>query len=174
MTLDYKKILFEFLIGKLQKQYPQVGGGYKKISNIDLSNFNDYIPASYNSLNFEGVLPYKDNVILYGGYDEYAGGDGKGIIVVCNSDFIPQKVYYKYESGTDLRYIQQLNVTTDGQFYMIDSVQYTPTTPGEGEKRLVLLNNFVVNNKLNINKSYIFPDLYRNFYAKKIFKFKFG
>jgi hypothetical protein len=170
MTLDYKKILFEFLIGKLQKQYPQVGGGYKKISNIDLSNFNNYIPVSYNALNFEGVLPYKDNVILYGGYDETDGGNGKGIIVVCNSDFIPQKVYYKYESGTDLRYIQQLNVTTDGQFYMIDSVQYTPTTPGSAEKRLVLLNNFVVNNKLNINKSYIFPDLYRNFYAKKIFK----
>ena len=38
------------------------------------------------------------------------------------------------------------------------------------EKRLVLLNNFVINNKLNLQKSYIFPSNLSNFEAKKIFK----
>lgn len=170
MTDDYKKTLLNYLCGTLKKENPVGFGGYEKTTNIDKSVFNGYIPEVTESwINFEGIVPYKDKIVLYGGFIDTNNND-RGLIIVCNSDFTPEKTYYTYENGTYLRYVQQLNVTTDGMFYMIDSVQYTPATPGEGEKRLVLLNNFVSNNKLNLQKSYIFPQDYRNFYAQKIFK----
>ena len=174
MTQDFNYKLMKYLTGKIVKENGSNDEVIKKIDEIEYSDFSSYLPENWNDLRFEIVVNDKitSNVILYGGYKD-KNNNSFGIIMVLSQDFKPLNVFYKYENGTSLRYIMALNQADDGTFYMLDCVGF-PKDRVESfqtsEKRFIMVNNFIQNNKLVMRKSYIFPNDYKNFYAYKIFK----
>lgn len=174
MTQDFNYKLMKYLTGKIVKENGSNDEVIKKIDEIEYSDFSSYLPENWNDLRFEIVVNDKitSNVILYGGYKD-KNNNSFGIIMVLSQDFKPLNVFYKYENGTNLRYIMALNQADDGTFYMLDCVGF-PKDRVESfqtsEKRFIMVNNFIQNNKLVMRKSYIFPNDYKNFYAYKIFK----
>lgn len=174
MTQDFNYKLMKYLTGKIVKGNGSNDEVIKKIDEIEYSDFSSYLPDSWNNFKFEDIVNDKitSNVILYGGYKD-ENNNSCGIIMVLSQDFKPLNVFYKYENGTSLRYIMALNQADDGTFYMLDCVGF-PEDRVESfqtsEKRFIMVNNFIQNNKLVLRKSYIFPNDYKNFYAYKIFK----
>lgn len=174
MTNDFKENLLNYFVGNMPRESGTADEIIKKVEEIPFSNFEPFLPNSWNVFRFEGILNDKltSNVILYGGYKD-TSNNTYGIIMVLSQDFKPLKAYYQYESGTYLRYVMAMNQAYDGTFYLIDCDGY----PGDrnsafqtSEKRFIIVNNFVQAGKLIIRKSYIFPEDYKNFYAYKIFK----
>lgn len=174
MTQDFNSKLMKYLTGKIVKENGSNDEVIKKIDEIEYSDFSSYLPDNWNNFKFEDIVNDKitSNVILYGGYKD-KNNNSFGIIMVLSQDFKPLNVFYKYENGTTLRYIMALNQADDGTFYMLDCVGY-PKDEVEAfqtsEKRFIMVNNFIQNNKLVMRKNYIFPNDYKNFYAYKIFK----
>lgn len=174
MTQDFNSKLMKYLTGKVVKENGSNDEVIKKIDEIKYSDFSSYLPDNWNDFGFEDIVNDKitSNVILYGGYKD-KNNNSCGIIMVLSQDFKPLNVFYKYENGTTLRYIMALNQADDGTFYMLDCVGF-PKDEVESfqtsEKRFIMVNNFIQNNKLVMRKSYIFPNDYKNFYAYKIFK----
>ena len=174
MEEDFNYKLMKYLTGKLVKENGSNDEIINKINEIEQSDFNPYLPEHWHGFKFEDIVNDKitSNVILYGGYKD-VNDNPCGIIMVLSQDFKPLNVFYEYENGTSLRYIMALNQADDGKFYMLDCVGF-PKDEVEAfqtsEKRFIMINNFIQNNKLVMIKSYIFPNDYKNFYAYKIFK----
>ena len=174
MTQYFNYELMKYLTGKIVKGNGSNDEVINKINEIERSDFEPYLPKIWKDFNFENTIKDKttSNIILYGGYKD-ENDNVFGVIMVLTQDFKPLNAFYKYENGTDLRYIMTLNQADDGTFYMLDCIG-NPTDEDESfqtsEKRFIMISNFVQNNKLIMRTSYIFPDDYKNFYSYKIYK----
>ena len=114
--------------------------------------------------------------MLYGGY-KTTDNEIRGIITILNKNFKALKSIFQYDSGTYLRYIQCMSQAEDNTFYAIDcpnfplDQKWSFTT---SQKRFLMFNNFTqqINNDytLTLQKSYIFPTDYFNFYCKDMYK----
>lgn len=184
MTEEYKKELLDYLTGELTPTSPTTDEIIKEIIELDKNKWTPYLPSSWYSFNFEGLIPANELTsnltILYGGYVETSQPtttSGKGIIILLNQDFEPVKTFYQYESGTQLRYIQQMQQADDGSFYMVDDTQYADmyATGPISQKRFVMLNNFTILNNVNeyvlqLRTSYIMQSPYNAFYCRYMTK----
>ena len=178
MTDEFKQTLFDFLIGKLPNEKGATEEIFKSIDEIPRSEWAEFIPSSWNNFRYEGLIEVADSelLVLYGGY-KATDNEVRGIITILNNSFIPIKTFYQYDSGTYLRYIQCMIQEEDGTFSLIDCPDF-PTDENwsftTSQKRFIMLNNFTqkINNDymLTLQKSYIMPSDYFNFYCKKLFK----
>lgn len=179
MTDEFKQTLFNYLIGKLPNEKGTTEEIFKEINEIPRSEWIENTPTDWkNNFKYEGVIQVQNSelIILYGGFYDN-NNEVKGIITILNENFIPIKSIYQYNSGTYLRYIQQMGQNSDGTFYAIDCPDFPKDESWSfttSQKRFIILNNFTqqINNDyiLSLQKSYIFPNEYLNFYCRKIFK----
>lgn len=178
MTEDFKSTLFSYLIGKLPKENGTTEEIFKEINDLPRDNWANVLPNSFNKFNYEGIIQVQnsDLLVLYGGY-KTTDNEVKGIITIVDNEFNPITSIYQYDSGTYLRYIQCMKQDEDGTFYAIDC----PDFPSDevwsfttSQKIFIMLNNFTQkingNYVLSLQKSYILPSDYSNFYCRKIFK----
>lgn len=180
MTDEFKSTLFKYLIGKLPKEKGTTEEIFKEINDIPRTSWenNGTLPSSWNRFKYEGLIQVQnsDLLVLYGGY-KTSDNEVRGIITIVDNEFNPITSIYQYNSGVYLRYIQCMRQDEDGKFCAIDCLDYpydknwSFTT---SQKRFIILNNFTQkindNYDLNLQKSYILPTDYFNFYCKKIFK----
>ena len=180
MTDEAKKNLLNYMLGKMPSESGVEEEVFKSQGEIPYSEWwnNDMLPAGWNNFRYEGLIQVQNSelLLLYGGYitldDEI-----RGIITILNKDFKPLKSIYQYDSGTYLRYIQCMAQAEDNTFYAIDCPDF-PTDQEwsftTSQKRFLMLNNFTqqINNDyvLTLQRSYIFPSDYFNFYCREIFK----
>ena len=184
MAQDYKKTLLDY-ITNLTPGAETTGEILQDINEVARSEWVDYIPASWKSFIFYGILKSKtnDTVIFYGGYTEQDGtyeDDSKGIIIITDNMLKPIQTIYQYDSGTDLRPITCMFQEEDGQFVAVDSKslyyesQEVRIIYYNTEKRFIMLNDISipVNNVygIKLRRSYILGNDYKNFLCKAIYK----
>ena len=178
MTDEFKQTLFNYLIGKLPNEKGTTEEIFKEINEIPRSEWADFIPSSWNNFKYEGLIEVADSelLVLYGGY-KTTDDEVRGIITILDNNFNPLRTFYQYDSGTYLRYIQCMIQEEDGTFSLIDCPEFPRDEDWSfttSQKRFIMLNNFTqqLNNNylLTLQKSYIFPTDYFNFYCKKMYK----
>ncbi len=177
MTEEYKKLLLGYLVGDLKIDNPKNDEIVKEIEEIPYNNWSEYLPEhKYTSdIKINGILDISENglFVFYGGYKDKADNN-RGIIILTNSNFKPIKVFTKYNNGTYLRNIYQLNIDEDNTFYGVDSTEYY--YPQDGEQRFIMLNNFssyfsqINDYIIQLKKSYFFPENCKNVNFKNIIK----
>lgn len=180
MTEEAKKNLLDYMLGKMPSESGVEEEIFQSINNIPRDDWenNDILPEYWNNFGYEGLIQVQNSelLVLYGGY-KTIDDEVRGIITILNKDFKPLKSIYQYDSGTYLRYIQCMAQAEDNTFYAIDC----PDFPRDEEwsfttsqKRFLMFNNFTqqINNDyvLTLQKSYIFPTDYFNFYCKDMYK----
>ena len=184
MTDEFKKTLFNYLVGKLPNEEGSTAEIFKSINEIPRSEWDNFLPngGTWSAMRIEGLIAPNENIsnltVLYGGYSVGTVEDEAfGFIYLLNDDFKPVKLFEEYNNGTKLRYIQQMQVASDGTFFAVDDVVYSYNNEKyvqTSQKRFIMLNNFTqqINNDyiLNLQKSYIFPTDYLNFYCKYLIK----
>ncbi len=184
MTEQFKQTLFDYLMGKLPKEQGNTEEIFKSIDEISRSEWTNFLPngGTWSAMRIEGLIAPSENTsnftILYGGYSIGTIEDEAfGFIYLLNSDFEPIKLFEEYDNGTKLRYIQQIQVASDGTFFAVDDVVYSYDNEKNiqtSQKRFIMLNNFTqqVNDDyiLLLQKSYIFPNNCTNFYCKYLVK----
>lgn len=179
MTDEFKSTLFSYLTGKLKLENKNDEEIFKTINDIPFEKWENYLPTEFKQFNYEGLLQDKtsDYLILYGGYYIDHGDEARGIITILNQNFEPVKSIYQFSNGTNLRYIQCIGQSEDGEYFAIDSPEYMPFSSypdRNNDRRFLMLNNFTkkINGDfiLNLKKSYYFPEGYLGFYCKKIYK----
>lgn len=180
MTEEAKKNLLDYMLGKMPSESGVEEEIFQSINDISRDDWenNGILPSSWNDFRYEGLIQVQNSelLVLYGGY-KTTDNEIRGIITILNKDFKPLKSIFKYDSGTYLRYIQRMAQAEDNTFYAIDcpdfpiDQEWSFTT---SQKRFLMFNNFTqqVNNDyvLTLQKSYIFPTDYFNFYCQKLFK----
>ena len=184
MTDEFKQTLFDYLIGKLPNEQGTTEEIFKEINEIPFSDWggslsnNPYLPTTWNGFRYEGLIEVADSelLVLYGGY-KTADNEARGIITILSNNFIPIKTFYQFDSGAYLRYIQCMIQEEDGTFSLIDCLAFPNDEDWSfttTQKRLVMLNNFTqqINNDyiFTLQKSYILPTDYLNFYCAKMYK----
>ena len=182
MSEDYKKNVLNYITNMINKTSPTTDEIFKEKKSIDRTNWENFIPNSWNNFRYEGMVSPDETTtglgVLYGGYIDKEN-NVCGVITLFNSDFIPVKTIYEYSSGTKLRYIQYMKQAEDGTFYFIDDTAFSYSQRQDvvsSQKRFVMVNNFTVMNQLNndyevfLRTSYIFKGNYVNFYCKNMFK----
>ena len=122
MTDEFKQTLFDYLIGKLPNEQGTTEEIFKEINEIPESEWEEFVPSSWNSFRYEGLIEVADSelLVLYGGYKIYQTDEVRGIITILNNDFVPIKTFYQFDSGTYLKYIQCMIQEEDGTFSLID------------------------------------------------------
>lgn len=175
MTEDYNKNLINYFTNKLVNTSPTTSEKYEEINEVSRSNWNDYMPSSWDNMRVEGVIKANDgNLVLYGGYVK--NSTTTGFIILTDRNMKPFKYIESFDSGTNLRYIQCMIQGDDGFFYAFDDAEmsYQNSNIANTEKRFIMLNNFSVslNNdyKVSLRKSYILGADYKNFYCHQMFK----
>ena len=180
MTEEAKKNLLDYMLGKMPSESGVEEEIFQSINDIPRDDWenNEILPNGWNNFRYEGLIQVQNSelLVLYGGY-KTTDNEVRGIITILNKDFKPLKTIYQYDSGTYLRYIQCMNQAEDNTFYAIDcpdfpyDEEWSFTT---SQKRFLMFNNFTqqINNDyvLTLQKSYIFPTNYFNFYCRKLFK----
>ena len=180
MTDEFKSTLFSYLTGNLPKEKGTTEEIFKEINDIPRTSWenNGTLPSSWNDFKYEGLIQVQDSdlLVLYGGY-KTSDNQVRGIVTILNNDFTPVKTFFQFESGTYLRYIQCMYQDSDGTFVAIDCPDYPADENWSfttSQKRFIMLNNFTqqINNNyiLTLQKSYILPSNYFNFYCQKLFK----
>lgn len=180
MTLDTEKQLLNYFTNKLTPTSPTSEEKREYWLNADRSKWLNYIPEHWNNFRYEGMIEGNELTsglgVLYGGYVD-TNNQTHGIITLVDQDFNPIKTFYKYSSGTDLRYIQYMKQAEDGSFYFVDDANFSygsAQQSSSSEKRFVMINNITVpiqeEYRLNLRTSYIFPNTNKNFYCKNMFK----
>lgn len=179
MTDEFKQTLFNYLMGKLPNEKGTTEEIFKEINEIPRSEWEEFVPSSWNNFRYEGLIEVADSelLVLYGGYKIYQTDEVRGIITILNNDFVPIKTFYQFDSGTYLKYIQCMIKEEDGTFSLIDCPDYPKDKSWSfttSQKRFIRLNNFTqqINDDyvLALHKSYILPTDYFNFYCGKMFK----
>ena len=180
MTEEAKKNLLDYMLGKMPSESGTEEEIFQSINNIPRDDWegNGILPSPWNNFRYEGLIQVQNSelLVLYGGY-KTASNEVRGIITILSKDFTPLQSIYQYDSGTYLRYIQCMGQAEDNTFYAIDC----PDFPSDenwsittSQKRFLMLNNFTqqINNDyvLTLQRSYIFPSDYFNFYCREIFK----
>ena len=180
MTEEAKKNLLDYMLGKMPSESGVEEEIFQSINDIPRDDWenNEILPEYWNNFRYEGLIQVQNSelLVLYGGY-KTTDNEVRGIITILNKDFTPLKSIYQYDSGTYLRYIQCMKQAEDNTFYAIDcpdfplDQEWSFTT---SQKRFLMFNNFTqqINNKyvLTLQKSYIFPTDYFNFYCKDMYK----
>lgn len=180
MTEEAKKNLLDYMLGKMPNESGVEEEIFQSINNIPRDDWevNGILPEHWNNFRYEGLIQVQNSelLVLYGGYKN-ADDEVRGIITVLNKDFKPLKSIYQYDSGTYLRYIQCMGQAEDNTFYAVDCPDFPADenwTFTTSQKRFLMFNNFTqqINNDyaLTLQKSYIFPTDYFNFYCQKLFK----
>lgn len=183
MTEDYKEQLLNYVTGNLETTSPTTDEIFKEIIEVNRTNWLGYIPDHWTDFHFEGMIQEKNsnNIVLYGGYrgqnSTGINNEVYGIIIILDNNFNPIKTFYEFDSGTKLRYIQNMKQAEDNSFYMVDDTNYANkynSTTASSTKRLVLLNNFTTlidgDYKLILRSSYIFPNGYTTFKCENLIK----
>lgn len=184
MTEEAKKNLLDYMLGKLPNEQGTTEEIFKEINEISRDEWVDFLPNGgiWTGMRIEGLIAPSENTsnftVLYGGYSTGTVEDEAfGFIYLLDSEFKPIKLFEEYDSGTKLRYIQQMQVASDGTFFAVDDVVYSYNNKQyvqTSQKRFIMLNNFTqqINNDyiLTLQKSYIFPSNYFNFYCKYLTK----
>ena len=181
MTEEAKKNLLDYMLGKMPSESGVEEEIFQSINDLPISDWphdGTILPNGWNNFRYEGLLQIQNGelLVLYGGYKN-SDNEVRGIITILNKEFKPLKSIYQYESGTYLRYIQCMEQAEDNTFYAIDC----PDFPGDedwsfttSQKRFLMFNNFTqqINNDyiLTLQKSYIFPTDYFNFYCRNLYK----
>ena len=180
MTEEAKKNLLNYMLGKMPSESGAEEEIFQSINNIPRDDWenNDILPEHWNNFRYERLIQVQNSelLVLYGGY-KTTDNEVRGIITILNKDFMPLKSIYQYDSGTYLRYIQCMAQAEDNTFYAIDCPDF-PTDQEwsftTSQKRFLMFNNFTqqINNEyvLTLQKSYIFPTDYFNFYCKDMYK----
>ena len=178
MAEEFNSTLFSYLIGRLPKENGTDEEIFKEIKDIARDNWANVLPNSFNKFNYEGIIQVQnsDLLVLYGGY-KTTDNEVKGIITIVDNEFNPITSIYQYDSGTYLRYIQCMKQDEDGTFYAIDCPDFPDDEVWSfttSQKIFIMLNNFTKkingNYVLSLQKSYILPSDYSNFYCQKLFK----
>lgn len=180
MTDEYKHTMLDYLTGNLKQEHGTDEEIFKEIYDIPRTRWesNNILPDHWNNFKYEGLIQVQnsDLLVLYGGY-KTSDNEVRGIITIVDNEFNPITSIYQYNSGVYLRYIQCMRQDKDGKFYAIDCLDYPHDKNWSfttSQKRFIMLNNFTQkindNYNLNLQKSYILPTDYFNFYCKKIFK----
>ena len=180
MTEQFKQTLFDYLTGKLEFQQGADEEIFKEINDIPRKSWenNEILPSLWNKFRYEGLIQVQDRdlLVLYGGY-KTTDDEVRGIITILDNNFNPLKTFFQFDSGTYLRYIQCMYQDSDGTFVAIDCPDYPVDENWSfttSQKRFIMLNNFAqqINNNyiLSLQKSYILPSNYFNFYCRKVFK----
>ena len=181
MTEEAKKNLLDYMLGKMPSESGVEEEIFQSINEIPVNDWWNTIilPGHWSNFRYEGLIQVQNSelLVLYGGYVEYSTNEVRGIITILNKDFKPLKSIFKYDSGTYLRYIQRMAQAEDNTFYAIDCPDF-PTDEEwsftTSQKRFLMFNNFTqqINNEyvLTLQKSYIFPTDYFNFYCKDMYK----
>ncbi len=174
MTSKFKELILKFLTGKMENESGDNDQHLQSITNIDRDIFSDFLPSSWDNFKIEGLLQMPENIsdkiIIYGGFltDNYTST--KGYICILDNQYNPIKMFTKFDNGTDLRYIQQMQCDEEGNIFAVDSLGFLNNY--DLEKRFIMLNNFTIerNNifSLILRKSYILPNA--NFYCRNIQK----
>lgn len=182
MTEEAKKNLLDYMLGKMPSESGVEEEIFQSINDLPVNDwpYGSILPnVMWSDFRYEGLIHVQNSelLILYGGYKIYQSGETRGIITILNKDFIPLKSIYQYDSGTYLRYIQCMAQAEDNTFYAIDCPDFPRDRNWSfttSQKRFLMFNNFTqqINNgyNLTLQKSYIFPIDYFNFYCKKLFK----
>ena len=180
MTEEAKKNLLDYMLGKMPSESGVEEEIFQSINDIPRDDWenNEILPEHWNNFRYEGLIQVQNSelLVLYGGY-KTTDNEVRGIITILNKDFTPLKSIYQYDSGTYLRYIQCMAQAEDNTFYAIDCPDF-PTDQEwsftTSQKRFLMFNNFTqqINNEyvLTLQKSYIFPTDYFNFYCKDMYK----
>lgn len=180
MTEEAKKNLLDYMLGKMQSDSGVEEEIFQSINNIPRDDWenNGILPSSWNNFRYEGLIQVQNSelLVLYGGY-KTPDNEVRGILTVLNKNFKPLKSIFQYDSGTYLRYIQRMAQAEDNTFYAVDCPDFPADenwTFTTSQKRFLMFNNFTqqINNDyvLTLQKSYIFPTDYFNFYCKRLFK----
>ena len=180
MTEEFKSTLFSYLTGKLPNEQGTTEETFKEINDIPRTSWenNGTLPSLWNDFKYEGLIQAQnsDLLVLYGGY-KTSDNQVRGIVTILNNDFTPVKTFFQFDSGTYLRYIQCMRQDRDGTFYAVDCLDFPDDKDWSlttSQKRFIMLNNFTqqINNNyiLSLQKSYILPSNYFNFYCRKLFK----
>lgn len=178
MTEEAKKNLLDYMLGKMPSESGVEEEIFQSINDIPRDNWANFLPEHWNGFQYEGLIQVRnsDLLILYGGY-KTTDNEVRGIITILDNEFNPVYTIYQYDSGTYLRYIQCMGQAEDNTFYAVDcsdmpyDKNWSFTT---SQKRFLMLNNFTQqingNYILSLQKSYILPTDYFNFYCRKLFK----
>ena len=180
MTDEFKQTLLDYLTGKLPNEQGTTEETFKEINDIPRTSWenNGTLPSLWNDFKYEGLIQAQnsDLLVLYGGY-KTSDNQVRGIVTILNNDFTPVKTFFQFDSGTYLRYIQCMRQDRDGTFYAVDCLDFPDDKDWSlttSQKRFIMLNNFTqqINNNyiLSLQKSYILPSNYFNFYCRKLFK----
>ena len=180
MTEEAKKNLLDYALGKMPSESGVEEEIFQSINDIPRDDWegNGILPSSWNNFRYEGLIQVQNSelLVLYGGY-KTADDEVRGIITILNKGFKPLKSIYQYDSGTYLRYIQCMAQAEDNTFYAIDCPDFPNDNDwsfATSQKRFLMFNNFTqqINNDyvLTLQKSYIFPTDYFNFYCKDMYK----
>lgn len=182
MTDDYKKNLLNYMIGKMPNENGTEEEIFQIINEIPISEWprdGNILPTGWSDFKYEGLIQVQNSelLVLYGGYKTYQTDEVRGIITILNKNFKPLKSIYQYDTGTYLRYIQCMQQAEDNTFYAIDCPDFLDDKNWSfttSQKRFLMFNNFTqtINNDfvLTLQKSYIFPTDYLNFYCKNMYK----
>ena len=186
MTDEAKLQILNYIVNNINKTPPNNDEIFLEQEEIDGNKFLGDIrrefpedPEGYWNVWFEGMIESNELTsnlsIIYGGV-QYANSKNIGIIVLVDESFNVVKTIYNFDSGTPLRYIQNMKQAEDGTFYFIDDEAFKTTLTSSSEKRFVMVNNFTLKNKItedyevDLRKSYIFGTQYKNFYCKEMYK----
>lgn len=175
MTEDYKKTLLDYATGNITEGSPSTDEIIKEYVEINREKWSKYLPDSLYS-HIEAVLKdnKSDKYIMYGGYRSRESTDIDnnvyGFIFILDNELNPINVFYEFDNGTKLRYIQHMEQAEDGTFFMLDDTNFAYSknqTTASSVKRIVLLNNFAtsLNGEYNLilRSSYIVPSEYKGF-----------
>ena len=183
MTDEFKQTLFDYLIGNLPNEKGANEEIFKEINEIPRSDWTDFLPngGTWTSMRIEGLIAPSENTnnltVIYGGYR--VDNNSNGFIIILDNNFVPIKKFEAFDTGTDLRYIQKMEISEDGTFYAIDDNVYTydnSENSYNSQKRFIMLNNFTqfsttLNDYiLSLQRSYILPSNCLNFYCKYMTK----
>lgn len=181
MTEEAKKNLLDYMLGKMPSESGVEEEIFQSINDLPISDWphdGTILPNGWNNFRYEGLLQIQNGelLVLYGGYKN-SDNEVRGIITILNKEFKPLKSIYQYESGTYLRYIQCMEQAEDNTFYAIDCPDFPSDEDWSfttSQKRFLMFNNFTqqINNDyvLSLQKSYIFPTDYFNFYCRNLYK----
>lgn len=183
MTDDFKQTLFDYLIGKLPNEQGTTEEIFKEINEISRDEWVDFLPngGTWSAMRIEGLIAPSENTnnltVIYGGYR--VDNNSNGFIILLDNNFVPIKKFEAFNTGTNLRYIQKMEISEDGTFYAIDDNVYTydnSENSYNSQKRFIMLNNFTqfsttLNDyTLSLQRSYILPSNCLNFYCKYMTK----
>lgn len=183
MTDDFKQTLFDYLMGKLPNEKGTTEEIFKEINEIPRSEWTNLLPngGTWSAMRIEGLIAPSENTnnltVIYGGYR--VDNNSNGFIILLDNSFVPIKKFEAFNTGTNLRYIQKMEISEDGTFYAIDDNVCTydnSENSYNSQKRFIMLNNFTqflttLNDyTLLLQRSYILPSNCLNFYCKYMTK----